>query len=364
MNEEKIIQYLKGELDPQESKELRDWILSDKANFETFKQLKQAWALSNAMKESEPIDEKDYHIFRLRNFSDDDEDPEKRTLSPFQWILRIAAVFLMIAGVYQLFTFVLPNKSSDEDLFTEITTKAGEKSKVVLADSSVIWINSCTKLRYPVNLKKSKINFYLEGEAFFDLKKIPNRNITVHTSNINIKVIGTAFNLKSYANDNNIETTLIRGKIAIETSINKENASKQIMLLPNQSATYFKNNKQLDISEVKEKRITKTETIENLEIIANQNRTNLIVEESISTKPQVLWKDGKLIFEKETLENLSKKMERWYDVKINIESERLKKARFSGTFDKESVEQALKALSYPVPFNYSIIKDSIIIKNR
>lgn len=364
MNEEKIIQYLKGELDTQESKELHDWILFDKANFETFKQLKQAWALSNAMKESEPVDEKDYHIFRLRNFSDDEDESEKESLSPLQWILRIAAVFLMLVGVYQLFTLILPDKFSRDDLFTEITTNAGEKSKIILADSSVIWVNSCTKLRYPVNLKKSKINFYLEGEAFFDFKKIPNRNITVHTSNINIKVIGTAFNLKAYANDNTIQTTLVRGKIAIETLIDKENAVKQILLLPNQSATYFKNYKRLNISELKEKRINKTETIEELERIANRNQTNMIVEESINPQVQVFWKEGKLLFEKETLENLSKRMERWFAVKINIESERLKKARFSGTFDKESIEQALKALSYPVPFNYTIIKDSIIIKNR
>jgi transmembrane sensor len=362
MNEEKIIQYLKGELNPQESKKLHDWILFDTANFETFKQLKQAWALSNAMKESDPIDEKDYRIFRLRNFNKDES--EKQSLSPFRWIVRIAAVFLMLVGVYQLFTMVLPNKTSGDDLFTEITTRAGEKTKIVLADSSVIWVNSCTKLRYPVNLKKSKINFYLEGEAFFDFKKLPNRNITVHTSEINIKVIGTAFNLKSYANDNTIKTTLVRGKIVIETLIDKGNTAKQIMLLPNQSATYFKNHTQLNISENKEKRINKTETIEELEKIANRNQTNMIVEESINPKAQVFWKEGKLSFEKETLENLSKRMERWFAVKINIESERLKKARFSGTFDKESIEQAIKALSYPVPFNYTIIKDSVIIKNR
>lgn len=364
MNEEKIINYLKGELAPQESKDLLEWIRSDEANFETFKQLKQTWALSNAVKESDPADDQDYRIFKLRNFQDTQEETGSTGLSTFQWMLRIAAVFLMLVGTYQLFTFILPPKSPNADLYTEITTRAGEKSKIVLSDSSVIWINSCTKLRYPVDLKQSKISFYLDGEAFFDLKKIPNRNITVHTSNLNIKVIGTAFNLKSYSNDNTIETTLIRGKIAIEPSSDTEHTSKPVFLLPNQSSVYFKNKSHFNISELKEKRINKSEPIEELEKIALQNQSNLIVDESMDIKSQAIWKDGKLIFVKETLENISKKMERWYNVKINIESEQLRKTKFSGTFDKESIEQAIKALSYPVPFNYVFIKDSIIIKNK
>ncbi len=364
MNEEKIIQYLKGELNPQESKDLCDWIQYDEANFESFKQLKQAWALSNAMKESGTVDERDYHIFRLRNLSDDEEETGKRKLSPFQWILRVASVFLMIVGVYQLITLILPKNISGDEMFTEIVTKAGEKTKVVLADSSVIWVNSCTKLRYPVDLKQSKINFYLDGEAFFDLKKIPNRKITVHASSININVMGTAFNLKSYVNDNTIETTLVRGKIAIETSSDKGSTCKPVLLLPNQSATYFKDHHLINVYEFKEKRVQKSKTIDELKNIADQDQSNLIVEESINPMSQIYWKEGKLIFEKETFESLAKKMERWYNVKINIESEKLRKARFSGTFDKESIDQAIKALSYPVPFSYLIIKDSVVIKNK
>ena len=270
----------------------------------------------------------------------------------------------MIVGVYQLITLILPKNISGDEMFTEIVTKAGEKTKVVLADSSVIWVNSCTKLRYPVDLKQSKINFYLDGEAFFDLKKIPNRKITVHASSININVMGTAFNLKSYVNDNTIETTLVRGKIAIETSSDKGSTCKPVLLLPNQSATYFKDHHLINVYEFKEKRVQKSKTIDELKNIADQDQSNLIVEESINPMSQIYWKEGKLIFEKETFESLAKKMERWYNVKINIESEKLRKARFSGTFDKESIDQAIKALSYPVPFSYLIIKDSVVIKNK
>ena len=93
MNEEKIIQYLKGELNPQESKDLCDWIQYDEANFESFKQLKQAWALSNAMKESGTVDERDYHIFRLRNLSDDEEETGKT---------KIISISMDIKGCFRI----------------------------------------------------------------------------------------------------------------------------------------------------------------------------------------------------------------------------------------------------------------------
>ena len=85
---------------------------------------------------------------------------------------------------------------------------------------------------------------------------------------------------------------------------------------------------------------------------------------SINPELLVSWKDGKLSFKNESFEYLAKRLEKWYKVKITINDQRVKEARFTGTFDKETIEQALKALSYIVPFNYSIEKDSVLIQKK
>jgi ferric-dicitrate binding protein FerR (iron transport regulator) len=307
-----------------------------------------------------PDPEMEFKTFRYRNLLQEETTSTKKSL--LNSFFKIAAIVAISVGLsYLAFSLLEKRKSGPDSYYTEIETKAGEKSQITLPDGSKIWINACTKLRYPNNLNKSEIDLFLDGEAFFDLKRIPDRQITVRTSRINVKVLGTAFNLKSYKDDDVVETTLVRGKIEIENGTGRKKGSKTILLTPNQAATYFKSADSLSVDDFAEVRINTAENLDNLKKIAVSRNSNIVVMDKINPETQISWKEGKLSFRKETFENLAKMMERWYDINIEIKDPVLKKARFSGSFDKETIEQALQALSYPVPFRYIIEKDSVII---
>jgi len=360
MDENKIILFLKGKLFGEERQELISWLKADENNFNEYKAIKQAWALSSGLSPNVALDpEAEFETFKRKNFG-----PEE-SLKPRQHFtinfLKIAGIFIFAFGlsfVANRLLFIHPYTRAVA--MTEITTRAGEKSQITLPDGSQIWVNACTKLKYPSNMTAANIEFFLDGEAYFDLKKIPNRKITVHTSQLNIKVLGTAFNLKAYKEEKVIETTLVRGQIAIENNDGNTTRGNQVMLEPNQTAVFFKDDKGKKIKLV-ESRIAKTDNSADLTPFVQKQQSNIVVVEKINPETPTSWKDGKLSFTREHFERLAILMERWFNKKIEIKGEKLRNVRFSGTFDKETIEQALDALSYPVPFKYTIRKDSVFI---
>ena len=362
MEDELLLGYLQNRLTKDEKNRLREWLSADPEHSKLLTIYKKCWSLSYPdipLNDSEA--EREFNIFRARFLQSD----WKRRLTPqgIRKFLQYAAVFF-IAFTLSFLLFKIQYRGTKVlNAYNEIITSPGEKSQVILADGSMIWVNACTRLKYPVNLRSTEIELYLEGEAYFDLKKIPGRLITVHTSQLNIKVMGTAFNLRSYSDEDVIEATLVRGKIAIEEASGKRN-KKQILLVPNQSAVYFKKSGHIEASGLSEHRVKKAETIEGLEQLAKTNQSNIIVEEEVDVHPQISWIDGKMVFRKETFEMLANRLERRYNVTINIKDDKIRKTRFSGTFDKESIEQVMHALSYPVPFKYIIIKDSIVVESK
>lgn len=361
MDEKTILQFLQNKLTLEERRAFLDWVESDISHKQLFKDVKKVWSVTAGLDHHQLSDpETEFKTFEYRNLMNNERTAQKKqNFIPF---LKVAAIVAVSFGLSFLTFNLLQNKKlTSGTVYTEIETKAGEKSQITLPDGSKIWINACTKLRYPNNLNSTSVELYLDGEAYFDLKKIPDRLITVRTSQINIKVLGTAFNLKSYKDDDVIETTLVRGKIEIENRAGKKTGTKTVMLKPNQSATYFKQVDSLALHEFSEVRINKAEDLDNLKKIAVSNNSNIVVMDKVNPETQTSWKEGKLSFRKETFENLAKMLERWYDIKIEIKDQDLKKSRFSGSFDKETIEQALQALSYPVPFKYKIEKDSVLI---
>ncbi|HEX3007182.1 MAG TPA: FecR domain-containing protein [Bacteroidales bacterium] len=237
---------------------------------------------------------------------------------------------------------------------------AGEKVQIRLSDGTKIWLNASSKLRYPSKLDGNQVHVYLQGEAYFDVAHINKRLFQVHASDLNIKVLGTAFNVKSYPEDHTVETTLVRGKIRIEGQSNNER--DYVILLPNQKASYFGKSSKLIVTQSNNKNTQdRSDDIPQLkEIVARTNAT-VVLSNNVNTKFETSWKDGRLEFADEQFSLLAIKMERWFGVQIKISDEALMSVRYTGSFEKESVEQALKALSMSLPFKYKIYKDTVII---
>lgn len=373
MNENLINKYLGGELSDEEVKKLHDWVTKDDSNRKYFAQVKSAWTAAALVNDERGLNiNKETELFNYRRAiqqTSGNQTYRIKTIhsgnrSSWNVFLKVAALLLLFYSLgITTYNFIV----SRQVAYNEVVTRNGEKSQLTLADGSKIWLNSNTRLRYPVQMDAKHVNLYLEGEAFFDVNKIPGRSITVNTSDLKIDVLGTAFNVKSYSEDGIAEATLVRGKITIDGQQKK--LKQQLVLQPNQHVTYIVSSEQLVVKELEstdenvEVEIQKNQEIQ-APLLKKEPKSKMILTEKVDTDLFTSWKDGKLVFKSERFEDLALRMERWYDVKIEITDHKLKDSRYTGTFEKESIEQALKALSLSLPFVYEIDQNNITIKKK
>jgi ferric-dicitrate binding protein FerR (iron transport regulator) len=247
------------------------------------------------------------------------------------------------------------NISSKTDL-QQVNVKPGSKTKLILPDGTIVHLNSSSTLTYSNNFNKNIREVQLEGEAYFDVTKDAKHPFIVHTSNIDIKVLGTLFNVKSYAQDPTIETTLLRGSIEV---YNKNNASApKVILRPNEKMVFTK--------KAAEKMATPNKialnSIKNYGSDENISISHLAPNKPDSLKEETSWVYNKLVIDDDDFTKMAEKMERWYGVKIEIQSQQLQQYHFKGIFENETIEQALNALQLTVKFHYKINNNLVIIK--
>ena len=287
------------------------------------------------------------------------QQPEQEFARPgiLRRILKITAAAAMAAAIAGTVWALIPKKQTDviavQPKINEVVAGRGIRSKMVLPDGTQVWLNSDSKLQYSAGFSDSTREVELEGEAFFDVVKDPAHPFIVHTSAIDIKVLGTAFNVKSYAQDKTIETTLIHGLIEVTNKTKPE--LPKIILKPKEKLVFNKfagmEAKGADIADL-------------------QTKTGIAAAIAITALPQHIadtalietsWIYNRLIFEGDTFREVAVKMERWFNTRIQFKNEKIANYRLSGSFDKESVEEALQALQYIAPFQYKINNNEVEI---
>ncbi len=219
----------------------------------------------------------------------------------------------------------------------EVYTSPGTRKKIVLPDSSVVWLNAGSKLTYdnPFTGKERQVS--LTGEAFFDVVK-SGKPFIIHTSGVQIRVLGTAFNVRNYPSEKKIETSLVRGRVEVTIDDRPE---KKYVLQPNEKLTL---NTQTDTNSFVQKKkqlpIAVVSTLQHID-------SSTIVETS--------WVQNKLVFVDESFEDVAKKMEQWYNVTIDIQDEALAQMHVGGgPFENETVQQALVALQIAFNFHFTV----------
>lgn len=237
--------------------------------------------------------------------------------------------------------------------FQQKKTPSRVKSKIYLSDGSIVTLNSETTLKYPPSFKGPTREVYLNGEAFFDVAKDHQHPFIVHAGKMSIRVVGTAFNVKSYKNDIASETTLIRGSIEVTLA---DRPSDRIILKPNEKlilkSTTFKRHTINSNLVAQTPDTAKTSyALTNLTYLKSNDTT--VVETS--------WVNNRLIFKDEDFAEIANKMERWYGIKINFKNTDARDYHFTGVFEKENILQALKALQMIEPFSYKYKNETIYI---
>lgn len=221
-----------------------------------------------------------------------------------------------------------------------ILTPNGSRTKILLPDGSNVWLNSGSKLSYNKNFETGLREVYLSGEAFFDVIKNPQRPFIIHTNKIDVKVLGTSFNIKAYDNDKTVETSLIKGSLKVFL---RKDPSNAYLLKPNQKLV-------LQNEEIISGKNTKhPKAADMVPVVAIMQLSYL---KGRNTNVESSWTRDILSFEDEMFADVAKKIERWYDIKIVFKNKIWEQQYLSGSFEKESLEMALKALQFSTGFSY------------
>lgn len=217
--------------------------------------------------------------------------------------------------------------------FEKQRTPQGKQRQVILADGTHVWLNAGSELRYPKDFSKKQIReVYLEGEAFFDVTENRSKPFIVHASGLDIRVLGTSFNVRSYAGDPVVETTLVRGKVTIASTA--EDSINQVTLLPNQHASFSKDSKAIALEEVS------------------------------NTEDYIGWKSGWMIFDDKPFSYIRETLERWYNVRIIIEDENSLSCTFSAKFKDKTLKEVLEIFKNTESIDYRIDGDQVFINGK
>ncbi|RFS24780.1 FecR family protein [Chitinophaga silvatica] len=255
------------------------------------------------------------------------------------WKLGAAAALLMLITAWGLKFY---NFSPEQQLV--LNTGKGERKKIVLQDSTEIWLNVGSSLSYPATMSNRR-TVDLQGEAFFEVTKNSSKPFVVHAADLNIKVLGTKFNVKAYKDEDALETSLVEGSIAITyqaNSITLKAGEKLTLRKKNQALPIFSDGKALDWGD-------KIAIIEKLNAEANSKNSELE------------WIDNKLSFKDKSFPQLARLMSRWYNRKIILADTFPEDYKFKGTFKQETAIEVLQALQVTADFRYTIKGDTIFL---
>ncbi|MBN8673837.1 MAG: FecR family protein [Chitinophagales bacterium] len=354
---------LSAEADSEELKELENLIHNHPEWQYAIQNLEDLWKHSSQKDSLQGEDAFMLHLHRMTelNIPFGDEPAEipavpVTKVRKLKWYWAAAAI-IAVAGLFVFGKSILTSHTDESLAYkeaNEISTRPGSKSKIQLPDGSIVMLNSGSKLIYNKDYGIDNREVTLVGEGFFDVKKNKEKPFIIHTADINIKVLGTVFNVKAYPEDKKTETSLIRG--SIEVTI-KNRPNDKIILSPSEKLVV--ENGVITDAKLNSQRedVVTGSTVLNTVMAVNKLKYSPVD----SSVAETLWIENKLVFRDESFEELAMRMQRWYDVSISIQDEQLAVKRLSGIFERETIEQALEALKISIPFRYEKVGNKIII---
>ena len=221
----------------------------------------------------------------------------------------------------------LKQTTTDSAVFNQLIVPRGGLYLLVLSDGTRVWMNSDSRLKYPVMFSSNKREVILSGEAYFDVVKDKSAPFIVKTESGNIEVLGTEFNIKCYSDEDALVTTLVNGKVKFDDGINPS-----VILKPEEQLIFEKENGQSIVRKV------------------NVNH-------------YISWKDNRLSFQGETLDMIMKTLSRWYNVEVVFEDSTLKALEFSGNLNKfTNIQEFLSLFELGVNVKFEVRNRTVYVR--
>lgn len=319
MDKSNFIKYFNGELSQESEKALLDWIDESEDNRKEFLRERELWDMILLNTDE----------FQNRAFLDSDIRKQKNTSK--RWIFetaKIAALVILSLGIGVLAAKYLMPKEEQLAMNSTLEVPIGQRACLTLPDGTKVWLNAKSKLTFPERFSKDNRTVQLDGEAMFDVSHNERAPFMVKTDKYLVKVLGTKFNVNAYKASSMFEATLVRGKVAL----NKNNSNKEATILkPNEQLIYNADSDQASVKEV-------------------------------STKYYTSWIDGVYSFDDQPFSAIVQRLERYYEVKIEVRYPELLDYRFTGKFRYSNpITVILDVIKANKKFRYTKVDNRIII---
>jgi len=225
-------------------------------------------------------------------------------------------------------------KMPKKTVFNTIVVPYGKRAHIILSEGTKVWLNSGSKLIYPAFFEEDSRNVYLEGEGIFDVVHSVSKPFFVRTRDIEIKVLGTIFNVSVYPDDEYTRAILAHGKIEVTTKKSLFLSGEKSVLMPG-------------------------------DMVVFNREENHLTQYQVNPADYMSWRDGYFIFKSEKLDNILKRLGRYYNVNMIIQDPALKEETFSGSLDlKRSPEEVLGMIVKTMPFRIKYENNNILINSK
>ncbi len=317
-----IAKNLKSQATTEEQAILESWLKEDDNHLKTLSEIQNVYTLTSSIPPFFfPDEDKAWTKIDRQTGTG-----EKKVIQIFNQIKYTAAAVILLLLGFSLFWIY--NEYTQENFlqYSEIIAPPGQKTLVVLPDSSYVWLNSGSSLKYSGNFNVKEREVVLNGEAFFDVKKDETKRFRVQTGILTVQVYGTTFNLKNYENDLTQEITVSEGKVGVSDK------TKEIrQLTPGQQVILNKNTKKLSFS------------VADPDIVSS-------------------WKNNEMRFDNTPFAEVVKYLERWYGVSINIDPLMVGKHNYTFKIKTESLTEMLEKIKLMTSIEYEINGKDVIIR--
>lgn len=303
--------YYNSLLKPNEFSEVSDFVADKKNTLTIFSLMKIFWKEEMSQQDVPPKHNSEL-LGKIKGaIALDKQKQVNRKLRLYKWSLGAAAILILTLLVGNIFFYQSKQVEIAEQ---NITIPKGAKTSYSLPDGSLVWLNSGSTFSFPMQFgEKRKVK--LVGEAFFKVVK-GSKPFIVSTEYGDVEVKGTSFNVNAYTDVNSFATTLVEGSVAFKV----KGSENEVTLKPGEQ-------------------ICKTD--------------NGFVIKNVETKYFTSWKEGKLIFNREPFPSFIRKLERWYNVKIEYNNPKLDEIWYTGTIEMESISEVMEMISKAAPVSYS-----------
>lgn len=329
--EELLFGYFAGDLTEEQEKELLMWLEADKENKKVLFEMADWWATAHV-----PLFSSTMKTDFEKHFGDltRPERPVARKRNLWVAWRNVAAVTLLLVSV-GIGSYRLGSRHVDQTqpAYFETVTPMGSQSKVILPDQSVVWVNSGSSLRYSKDFNKKDREIYLEGEAYFEVARDTLKPFLVKSDVLSVRVLGTRFNVKAYKDDQTIDVSLVSGRVNVRLEDEMVHAG-EVELQPDRMLSYDK-------------------------------ETDRVEMKKINGRDAYDWTNGTLRFEEKNFVQIAKDLERKYNLRICIESEKLKKEVFTGSFSGYyTLDDVLREVDVEHKYEWKQTKDELVIKDK